>query len=64
MVYLSATVLREGVGKVLLPWEIFECHLETITIREFFRTLLLPRLGLFEFADEPEVRPIDVSCAY
>ena len=58
MVYLSAKVVREGVGKVLLPWEIFGCHLEMITIHEFLSTLLLPRLGLFEFADEPEVRPI------
>ena len=54
MVYLSATVVCEGVGKVLLPWELFECHFEMITIREFFCTLLLPWLGLFEFADEPE----------
>ena len=54
MVYLSATVVRESVGKVLLLWEFFECHLETITICEIFRTLLLPRLGLFELADEPE----------
>ena len=54
MANLSATVVCEGVGKVLLPWEFFECHLETITIREFFLTLLLPRFGLFEFADEPE----------
>ena len=48
MVYLSAAVVCEGVGKVLLPWEIFDCHLEMITMRKFFRTLLLPRLGLFE----------------
>ena len=53
MMYLSATVFCEGVGMVLLLWETFECHLETITIREFFCTLLLPKLGLFEFADEP-----------
>ena len=51
MVYLSVTVVCEGVGKL---WEIVECHLETITIRELFRTLQLPRLGLFEFADNPE----------
>ena len=54
MVYLSTAVLHEGVGNVLLPWEIIECHMETITKREFFRTLLLPRLGLFKFANEPE----------
>ena len=30
----------------------FECHLEMITIGEFFCTLLLPRLVLFKFADE------------
>ena len=53
MAYLSATVVCEGVEKVLLPWEFFECHLETITTREFFRTLLLPSLKLLEFADEP-----------
>ena len=53
MVYPSATVVREGVGKVLLPWEIFECHFETITIRECFRTLLLLGLRLFEFDAEP-----------
>ena len=54
MVYLSAPDACEGVGKVLLPWEIFECHLESITIREFFSTLLLLRRGLFEFADKPD----------
>ena len=54
MVHLSATVVHEGGGKVLLPWEITECHLEMIIVREFFRTLLLPRLGLFDIADEPE----------
>ena len=54
MVYLSATLAREGVGKVLLPWEIFECHLETIIIRKFSSTIVLLRLGQFEFADEPE----------
>ena len=53
MVYLSATVVCEGVGKVLLPWEMLECHFETITTRRFFRTLLLLGLRLFEFADEP-----------
>ena len=52
--YLCATDICEGVGKVLLPWEFFERHLETITIREFYRILLLPSLVLFEFADEPE----------
>ena len=54
MMYLSAAVVCEGVGKVLLLWGTFECHLETITIREFFRALLLPRLGLLEFAVEPD----------
>ena len=54
MACLIATVVCEGVGKVLLSWDFFECHLETISTREFFLTLLLPRLGLFEFADEPE----------
>ena len=39
---------------MLLPLEIFACHLETITTLEFFRTLLVLKLGLFEFADEPE----------
>ena len=54
MAYLIATVVTEGVWKVLLSWDFFECHLETITTREFFLTLLLPRLGLLEFSDEPE----------
>ena len=54
MVYLSATILHEGVRKVSLrPWKIAECHLEMITPHKFFRTLLLPRLGLFKFADKP-----------
>ena len=40
-------------------WEIFEYHLETITIREFFCTLLLQRLGLFKSADKSQVRNND-----
>ena len=49
--HLIATLVCEGVGKVLMPWEIFECNLETVIIHEFF---CFPRLGLFEFAGEPE----------
>ena len=41
MRYLSATVVCEGVRKVLMPWETFECYLKTISICKFFRTLLL-----------------------
>ena len=37
-----------------LPREFFESHLETIAKRELFRTFLLPRLGLTEFAEEPD----------
>ena len=56
MVYLSATVVQGSGGRVLLPWEIVQCHSEAITIRHFFVTILLPKLGLSEFAGEPEVK--------
>ena len=54
MVFLSAKVVCEGVGRELLSWEIIEGHLERITICEFFCIILLPRFGLFESANEPE----------
>ena len=56
MVYLSTTVVQGSGGRVLLPWEMVQCHSKVITIRDFFITILLPGLGLSEVADEPEVR--------
>ena len=58
MVYLSATVVHGSGGRVLMPWEIVQCHSEAITIRDFFITILLPRLGLSEYAGEPEVKDL------
>ena len=56
MVYLSTTVVQGSGGRVLLLWEIVQCHSKAITIHDFFITILLPRLGLSEVDDEPEVR--------
>ena len=49
MVYLSATVVHGSGGRVLVPWEIVQCHSEAITIHDFFITLLLLRLALSEY---------------
>ena len=54
MVYLSATVVHSSGGRVWLPWEIVQWHSESITIRDFFITIPIPRLGLSEFSSEPE----------
>jgi len=58
MVNLSVTVVHGSGGRVLMSWEIVQCHSEAITIRDFFITLLLPRLGLSEYAGEPEVKDL------
>jgi len=41
-----------------MPWEIVQCNSEAITIRDFFITLLLPRLALCEYAGEPEIKDL------
>ena len=67
MVFLSATVVHGSGGRVLLPWEIVQCHAETITIRAFFITILLSRLGLSEFGRQPEVKDSEqfsVCCSH
>jgi len=58
MVYLSATVVHGSGGRVLMPWEIVQCHSKAVTICGFFITLLVPRLALSEYAGEPEVKDL------
>ena len=40
MVFVCATVIEGGSGKVLVPWEIYQCHVESTTILEFCRVTL------------------------
>ena len=51
MVLLSAAVVKGNVGKSLLPWQIFECHVTNISIRDFFQTVLLPKLHVDEILE-------------
>jgi len=48
MVFLSTTVVKYSLSRPLLPWQIIECHSGSITIRDFFETVLLPRLNIEE----------------
>ena len=44
MVFVSATVVQGGSGKALLPWEIFQCHVVSMTILEFCNAVLFSRI--------------------
>ena len=41
MFFVSATVIQGDTGRALLPWEIFQCHSDALTIREFIQLLFV-----------------------
>ena len=45
MVFVCATVIEGGSGKVLVPWEIYQCHVESTTILEFCRVTLFCKIA-------------------
>ena len=53
-VFISATVVQGAGGRVLVPWEIFQCNLETQSIREFYNAVLIPRISS-DIVDQSQV---------
>ena len=42
--FVSATVVQGASGRVLVPWEVFQCSLEVQPIKEFCRFVLFPKI--------------------
>ena len=56
-VFVSATVVQGASGKVLVPWEVFQCSLETQPIKEFCKFVLFPKIAS-DVVDISQVRCI------
>ena len=45
MVFMSAKVVQGATGKVLVPWEVLQCNLETLLIKEFCNLVLFSKIS-------------------
>ena len=43
---MSAIVIHGGSGRTLVPWEIFQSHVDSITVQEFCDSFLFPKMPM------------------